>query len=212
MATILIVDDQSMMLDGIEAILQNMPDMDVVGRCANGAEAVARATALKPDLVVMDVSMPDMDGIEATRRLLKTSPKSRVLVLSMYGHKEFVLEVMDAGASGYLLKNAGKDQLRSALARIRAGGQYLSPELEGLLHGADRFKDKNGQGNYHPLSKREMQVLKLIVQEHTCAEIASMLFLSEATVETHRRNIMHKLDVHNTAGLVRYALERGWDK
>lgn len=208
MATLLLVDDQSMMLDGIEAILSGVPGLRVIGRCGTGPEAVAKAAAAKPELVLMDVNMPGMDGIEATRRLLKVSPESRVLILSMYGHKEFVLEVMEAGAYGYLLKNAGKDELRAALERIIAGARYLSPELERVLHRGDRSRDNGGL--YGPLTKRELQVVRLIVQEHTTQEIAGMLFLSEGTVETHRRNIMHKLDVRNTAGLVKYAMERGW--
>ncbi|HMN05293.1 MAG TPA: response regulator transcription factor [Flavobacteriales bacterium] len=212
MATILIVDDQSIILDGMEAILSGMSDVEVVGRCANGSEAVELARELKPDLVLMDVNMPDMDGIEATRHVLKASPDSHVLMLSMYGHREFVLEVMAAGASGYLLKNAGKEELRMAMDQVLKGGQYLSPQLRQLLEQGDQYRDRGGELNYTPLSKREMEVVKLIVQELTNQEIADRLFISVDTVVTHRRNIMHKLDVRNTAGLVKYAVERGWEK
>lgn len=212
MATLLIVDDQSIILDGIEAILSGMAGLEVVGRCPNGREAMQMARELGPDLVLMDVNMPDMDGIEATRRVLKVSPDSRVLMLSMYGHREFVLEVMDAGASGYLLKNAGKDELRLAIEQVLKGGKYLSPPLKQLLEQGDQYRDRSGDLNYTPLSKWEMEVVKLIVREHTNQEIAENLFISVDTVETHRRNIMHKLDVRNTAGLVKYAVERGWDK
>lgn len=212
MATLLIVDDQSIILDGIEAIMSSMPDIRVVGRCYNGREAVTLARELEPDLVLMDVSMPDMDGIEATRRVLKVSPRSRVIMLSMYGHKEFVLEVMDAGASGYLLKNTGKEELRLALEQVLKGGRYLNPQLRELLDDKDRYRDRSGHISYSILSKREMEVVKLIIKERTNQEIASALFISPDTVETHRRNIMHKLDVRNTAGLVKYAVERGWNK
>lgn len=210
-ATLLLVDDQSMMLDGLEALLSTVPNVHLVGRCTSGQAAVTTAGELKPDLVIMDVNMPGMDGIEATRRLLKASPGSRVLVLSMYGHKEFVLEVMDAGAYGYLLKNAGKEELRTALADILDGRKHIAPELRRIIDHGDRFKDRRGESAYSPLSKREQQVVRLILAEHTTQEIAEMLFLSLDTIETHRRNIMHKLDVRNTAGLVKYAMERGWD-
>ena len=211
MATLLLVDDQSMILDGVEALLATMPGITVAGRATNGKDAIEQAGVLQPDLVVMDVNMPGMDGIEATKHLLRASPESRVLMLSMYGHKEFVLEVLDAGARGYLLKNAGKDELRAALQTILQGGEYLSPELRKLLDEGDRFKDRRGEDGYGVLTKREVQIVKLILGERTTQEIADQLFLSAQTVETHRRNIMHKLDVRNTAGLVKYAMERGWD-
>lgn len=210
-ATLLLVDDQSMILDGVEALLATMPGITVAGRATNGKDAIEQAGVLQPDLVVMDVNMPGMDGIEATKHLLRASPESRVLMLSMYGHKEFVLEVLDAGARGYLLKNAGKDELRAALETILQGGEYLSPELRKLLDEGDRFKDRRGEDGYGVLTKREVQIVKLILGERTTQEIADQLFLSAQTVETHRRNIMHKLDVRNTAGLVKYAMERGWD-
>ncbi len=210
-STLLLVDDQSMMLDGIESLLATMDAVKVLGRCTNGKDAVTQAELLKPDLVLMDVNMPGMDGIEATKRLLKVSPESRVLVLSMYGHKEFVLEVMEAGACGYMLKNAGKTELMEALTTVANGGTYVARELAVLMANGDRYKDRRGENTYGVLSKREVQIVKLILQELTTQEIAEGLFLSADTVETHRRNIMHKLDVRNTAGLVKYAMERGWD-
>ncbi len=211
MATLLLVDDQSILLDGLEALLGTMPELSLAGRCTNGTEAVEQAAALQPDLVIMDVNMPGMDGIEATKRLLKRSPESRVLIMSMYGHKEFVREVMDAGAWGYLLKNTGKEELRMAINEILGGRKHIAPELKRLLEQGDRFKDRRGEDGYHPLSKRELQIVKLILAERTTPEIAEQLFLSPDTVETHRRNILHKLDCRNTAGLVKYAMERGWD-
>lgn len=209
-ATLLLVDDQSIILDGIEALLASMTDVRVAGRCTNGRDAVETAIRLRPDLVLMDVNMPGMDGIEATKRLLKVSPDSRVLVLSMYGHKEFVLEVMAAGACGYLLKNAGKEELAMAIHTVLEGKRYIAPELDRLIRNGDRSRDRSGDLSYAPLTKRELQIVKLIVAEHTTQEIAERLFLSAGTVETHRRNIMQKLDVRNTAGLVKYAVERGW--
>lgn len=209
-ATLLLVDDQSIILDGVEALLAATPDIEVVGRCNDGAQAVQMAATLLPDLVLMDVNMPGMDGIEATRKLLKVTPECRVVMLSMYGHREFILEVMDAGAWGYLLKNTGKEDLLVALRSVASGRRYLPENLRKLVEQGDRNKDRTGANGYGILTKRELQVVKLILREHTTAEIATMLFISPETVETHRRNIMHKLDVRNTAGLVKYAVERGW--
>jgi two-component system, NarL family, nitrate/nitrite response regulator NarL len=208
--TVLLVDDQSIILDGIEALLAPVEQVTVVGRATSGMEAVALARSLAPEVIIMDVNMPGMDGIEATRRILKAAPETRVLVLSMYGHKEFVLELLDAGVSGYLLKNAGKAELIEALNTVMTGKRYLAKEIAALLSTGDRFKDRQGEFAYGVLTKREVQVVKLIMQERTTQEIAEALFLSPDTVETHRRNIMHKLDVRNIAGLVKYAMERGW--
>lgn len=209
-ATLFLVDDQAMLLDGMEALMATMPMVKVIGRSTSGMEAVEQAARLLPELVLMDVNMPGMDGIEATKALLKVSPESRVLMLSMYGHKEFVLEVMEAGAYGYLLKNSGKSELAEAFTAILQGRKYLAPELSALLLCSDRFKDREGENKYGVLSKREIQVVRLILGERTNQEIASALFISSDTVESHRRNIMQKLDVRNTAGLVKYAMERGW--
>ena len=209
-ATILLVDDQAILLDGLEALLATIPIVKVVGRSSTGRGGVELAAVLQPQLVLMDVNMPGMDGIEATKALLKVSPASRVLMLSMYGHKEFVLEVMEAGAYGYLLKNSGKAELVAAFNAILEGHEYLAKELSELIKSADRYKDREGESKYGALSKREIQVIKLVLHECTNQEIAATLFISSDTVESHRRNIMQKLDVRNPAGLVKYAMERGW--
>ncbi|MCB0790150.1 MAG: response regulator transcription factor [Flavobacteriales bacterium] len=208
--TLLLVDDQTIILDGLESILGNTEGIEVVGRATNGSEAVEKVRTLKPDIVLMDISMPEMDGIEATKAVLKVSKGTRVLVLSMYNNKEFVHELLDAGASGYVLKNTRKEELREALRDVAAGLRYLSKAVQLTLDEGDRFKDREGEQGYHALTKREKQIVRSICQERTTQEIAEMLFISPQTVETHRRNILHKLDLHNTAGLVKYAMERGW--
>ena len=208
--SVLLVDDQSIILDGIESILEREAGLHVVGRASNGKEAVERADALRPHVVLMDINMPGMDGVEATKRVLKASPETRVLVLSSYGHKEFVLELMDVGASGYLLKTTHKAELLEAISTVAEGKRYIARELRAVVDLGDRFKDRRGEDRYGSLSKREVQIVKLILQERTSQEIAEALFISVPTVETHRRNIMHKLDVRNTAGLVKYAMQRGW--
>ncbi|MCB9165325.1 MAG: response regulator transcription factor [Flavobacteriales bacterium] len=208
--TLLLVDDQTIFLDGIESLLERMPEVAIVGKAHNGKDALQLATDLKPDLVLMDINMPHMDGIEASKRIRKVSPETRVVVLSMYGHKEFVLELLDGGVGGYLLKSTGKNELIQALLTVAEGGQYIAQELRDLASKVDRHTDRNGELTYGVLTKREVQVVKLILKERTTQEIADTLFLSVATVETHRRNIFHKLDCRNIAGLVKYAMERGW--
>lgn len=208
--TLLLVDDQTIFLDGIESLLAQLPEVTIVGKACNGQDALKLATELKPDLVLMDINMPNMDGIEASKRMRKASPDTRVVVLSMYGHREFVLELLDGGVGGYLLKSTGKEELKHAIITVAEGGQYIAQELRELAATADRHADREGELKYGPLTKREVDVVKLIMKEHTTQEIADHLFLSAATVETHRRNIFHKLDCRNVAGLVKYAMERGW--
>ncbi len=208
--TLLLADDQSIILDGLEALLQHDEDVRIVGRASNGLEAVERAKELRPDMVLMDISMPKMDGIEAMRELMKCCTSTRVLMLTMYGNKEFVHEILEAGASGFLLKNVGKEELRTALRTVAAGQQYIAEEVQRMLDEDDHFKDRDGEKAYVSLSKREKEVVMLICKEYTTQEIATALFLSSQTIDTHRKNILHKLDLRNVAGLVKYAMERGW--
>lgn len=208
--SLLLVDDQSIFMDAMETLLAQLPDVRVVGKASNGREAVERALELRPDIVLMDINMPGMDGIEATRRLRNSLPDLKVVVLSMYGHREFVLELLSSGISGYLLKTTGKEELLEALRTVAEGGRYVGRELRELVERADAYTDREGETVYGALTKREVEVVKLILRERTTQEIAELLFVSVATVETHRKNIMHKLDVRNTAGLVKYAMERGW--
>lgn len=208
--SLVLVDDQSIFLDGIESLLERMPEAKVLGRANNGADAVSLVRELRPDIVLMDINMPGTDGIEASKQIRKTSPDTRVIVLSMYGHREFVLELLGSGVGGYLLKTAGKDELMEALRTVAEGKQYIARELRALAASADRNADREGETKYGPLTKREVEIVKLILQELTTQEIATVLDLSVPTVETHRRNIFHKLDCRNIAGLVKYAMERGW--
>lgn len=208
--TLILVDDQSIFLDGIESLLERMPEVVLIGKASNGRDALDLVDAHKPDLVLMDINMPGMDGIEASKRMRKTSPDTKVIVLSMYGHREFVLELLDSGVGGYLLKTTNKEELMTAIRTVAAGKQYIAAELRAMAAQADRNADRDGETKYGPLTTREMQIVKLILKEHTTQEIAERLFLSIPTVETHRRNIFHKLDCRNIAGLVKYAMERGW--
>ena len=209
---ILLVDDQNIMLDGLESLLKDDSDFQVVGRANNGAQAITQTESLSPDVVLMDISMPEMDGIEATRAL-KEKRKTRdvkILVLSMYALKDFVDELMEAGASGYVLKNTTREELREALLTVASGHRYLAKPVEAVMEQASRFKPRANGDGFHALTRREKEIIKLVVAEKSTQEIADELHLSPATVETHRKNIFHKLDIRNTAGLVKYAMERGW--
>jgi DNA-binding NarL/FixJ family response regulator len=208
--TLLLVDDQSIFMDGMESLLERMPEMRVVGKAHNGKDAVELATEHKPHIVLMDINMPGMDGIEASKRIRKACPGTRIVVLSMYGHREFVLELLDSGVDGYLLKTTGKEELMEALRTVADGKRYIARELRALAAQADRHADREGETKYGPLTSREVDVVRLILRERTTQEIAEALFLSVPTVETHRKNIFHKLDCRNIAGLVKYAVERGW--
>lgn len=209
---ILIVDDQSIVLDGLEALLSQDPELDIVGRANNGSEAVELAISQEPDVVLMDISMPEMDGIEATKSILKKLKSTRVLVLSMYNHAEMVNELISEGTSGYVLKNTGKEELKEAILTVASGNTYLGEAVrKSLEKGKEKLKEM-GELQFRGLSKREKQITQMIVQEKTSQQIADELFLSLQTVETHRRNVLNKLGLKNTAGLVRYAIERGWVK
>lgn len=208
--SILLVDDQPIILDGLEALLAQESGLVVVGRACNGREAVERALELQPDVVLMDIGMPGMDGVEATKALLKCSTDTHVLVLSMYNHPDMVREIFEAGANGYVLKNVGKEELALALRTVAMGGMHVAPEIVAVLDQDRRFKDRPGETGCNVLSKREREVVQLICKEHSTQEIADVLFISTQTVDTHRKNIMHKLAVKNSAGLVKYAIDRGW--
>ncbi|MBP7408206.1 MAG: response regulator transcription factor [Flavobacteriales bacterium] len=206
---VLLVDDQSIVLDGLAALLRDNPDFVMVGVAHSGEEAILATMKHLPDVVVMDISMPPgMDGIEATARIKEAMPGTRVLVLTMYHQREMVNEVLEAGASGYLLKNTGREQFCEALRLVAGGLRYLAPEVQDILDTPPVRDGKRPENQV--LSEREKGIIKMIVQERSTQEIADELGLSILTVETHRRNIMHKLDVRNMAGLVRYAMERGW--
>ncbi len=208
--TLLLVDDQSIILDGLEALLEHDPAVRVVGRATNGHEAVEQAKALQPDVVLMDINMPGMDGILATKALLQNCKDTRVLVLSMYDHPDLVREILEAGADGYVLKNVGKEELSLALRTVAVGDRYLGREVQDAMARDQRFQDRAGSTGSNVLTKREQEVVKMICREWSTPEIAAALFVSPQTVETHRRNIMQKLAVKNSTGLVKYAMERGW--
>ena len=204
--TILLADDHSVVRQGFRRILESQPDMQIVGEAANGRQAIEQATKLLPDVVVMDVAMPELNGIEATRRLMETSPRTRVLALSMHKDAVYVREILRAGARGYLLKDAIDADLLAAVRSVAKGEAYLSPAI------ADAVLTDYRQHVTDPidlLTSREREVLQLIAEGKTNKEIATALKLSVYTVDAHRGRIMEKLNLHSTGELVRFAVRKG---
>jgi DNA-binding NarL/FixJ family response regulator len=191
---------------GLKLILSANSDLQVVGEAANGHEAVDLAQKLKPDIVLMDVAMPDLNGIEATRRMIADNPRTRVLVLSMHKEAVYVREILRAGARGYLLKDTIDSELINAVRSVARGDGYISPAVSGALLSDYR---QNVTDPLDLLSNREHEVLKLIAEGKTNKEIATQLNLSVYTVDSHRGKIMEKLNLHSTGELVRFAMKHG---
>ena len=202
---VLLADDHALVRAGLRALLERLPNVEVVGEAEHGAEAVKLAAQLRPDVVMMDVSMPILNGIEATRRTIKLRPRPRVLVLSMHDDTEYVRKALSAGASGYLLKTAPRRELELALAAVIRGEIWISPSI------ARNMVDDIGRRapNHDELTPRQREILQLIAEGHTTKQIARRLHIGVKTVETHRAQLMERLDIHNIAGLVRYAIRSG---
>lgn len=204
---ILVVDDHTLMRDGIRALLSLSNDMEIIGEAADGREALEKVQELSPDVVVMDIAMPVMDGLEATRRIKKKNPKVKVLVLTQYDNREYILSAIKAGADGYVPKKAAGSELASAIRAIHRGDSFLYPSAAAAL-----IKDYLRQAVEEPydrLTSREREILKLIAEGHTSKEIADMLFISLKTALGHRTKIMQKLDIHNRTELIKYAMHKG---
>jgi len=202
---VLLADDHALVRAGLRALLERLPNVEVVGEAEHGAEAVKLAAQLRPDVVLMDVSMPILNGIEATRRTVKLRPRPRVLVLSMHDDPVYVRKALSAGASGYLLKTAPRRELELALAAVIRGEIWISPSI------ARTMVDDIGRRapNHDELTPRQREILQLIAEGHTTKQIARRLHIGVKTVETHRSQLMERLDIHNIAGLVRYAIRSG---
>jgi len=203
---ILLADDHAVVRQGFRMILAAHPDMEIVGEAGNGREAVELAEALKPDVVVMDVSMPELNGIEATRRLAASTPHTRVLALSMHKDSVYVREILRAGARGYLLKDSVAADLVSAVRAVSSGEGYLSPQVSNAV--LDDYR-RHVTNPIDLLTSREREVLQMLAEGKTNKEIAAVLDLSVYTIEAHRGRILEKLNLHSIADLVRFAVRNG---
>jgi two-component system, NarL family, response regulator NreC len=203
---ILLVDDHTIVRQGLKLILSAHSDLEVVGEAANGREAIELAGKLKPDIVLMDVAMPELNGIEATRRMVEANSRLKILVLSMHKEAVYVREILRAGARGYILKDAIDSELLNAVRSVAKGDGYISPAVSGALLN-DYRKDVTNPLDL--LSNREREVLQLISEGKTNKEIAVRLNLSVYTVDSHRGKIMEKLNLHSTGELVRFAIKNG---
>jgi len=200
---VLLADDHAMMLDGLKALLATAPDIRVVAEVANGRDAVRRTLELRPQVVIMDVSMPDLNGIEAARLLRERLPDVRVVILSMHSSSEHVYRALEAGAAGYLLKESAGSELALAVRTVHTGRRYLSSALH-TTEVAER-----PVGPLASLSSRERQVMQLVVEGRSSAQIAAMVSLSPKTVETYRSRLMKKLGVGDVTSLVKFAIQHG---
>ncbi len=214
---ILIADDHDVVRSGLRALLHSFPDFSVIGEAADGEEAVRLASERKPDVILMDISMPRLDGIEATTHIIEQQPDARVVILSVHEDEEYVRRILKAGARGYVLKNARRKEIAQAVRSALSGDRFFSPGISRIIvDGYIKRSADSPPGQQQPetqgdqrLTKRELEILGLIANGLTNKQIADQLFLSFRTVNTHRTNIMQKLDIHDTAGLVRHAMSLG---
>ena len=206
--TILLVDDHTIMRDGIKALLSTNEDMEVVGEAADGRKAVEMVQELSPDVVVMDISMPGMDGLEVTRRLTKRHPNVKVIMLTQHDNKEYILSTIKAGAAGYIPKKALGSDLVSAIRAVLQGDSFLYPSAAKALI-EDYRKQAEQPDIYDSLTDREREILKLIAEGLTSRQIAEDLYISQKTVQGHRTKVMEKLDMHNRTELIKYAMRKG---
>jgi DNA-binding NarL/FixJ family response regulator len=204
---ILIADDHGIVAEGLKHLVQAQPDMEVLELVSDGRDAVRAARELQPDIVLMDLSMPELNGADATRAIHERDPKCRVIVLSMYSGPEYVRRALKAGAAGYVVKRSAAKELVEAIRAVHAGQRYLSPKVADVM-----IDDYAGQERDDPLARlstREREVLQLLAEGNTGAQIAERLSLSQKTVETYRARLVEKLGIRDIAGLVRFAIQRG---
>ena len=216
-STVLLCDDHTLFREGIKAILRDEPSIEIIGETNNGRDAVASVKKLRPHVVLMDISMPDLGGLEAARHILRSSPNTKVVMLTMYEEEEVITRCLRAGAVGYILKDAPRADLIHAIDVVKKGGQYLSPRalkkvvkehLKGPAYSRGAKSVKRAATDYERLSDREREVLKLLADGLTPKEIATRLLLSVKTVDVHKTNMMRKLDLHDRSAVIKFAIQR----
>lgn len=206
---ILIADDHQILREGLSSLLSDQPDMEVVGEAENGLDAMAKVQELRPEVVILDILMPRLNGIEATRHLTSEPPGAKVIALSMHSDRRLVAGMLDAGASAYLLKDSAFEELATAVRTVASGQTYLSSGIAGVVVDDYRRRRRAAGGSMSRITPREREVLQLIAEGHSTKRIAAILRLSPKTVETHRKNIMERLDIHSVAELTKYAVREG---
>ena len=208
---VLLADDHTILRAGLRMMLNAQPDIEVVGEASDGRQAINEAQRLTPEVILMDITMPECNGIEATRQVKRLLPDVRVLVLTMHENEEYLFQVLRAGASGYMLKEAADTELISAIRVVSSGRFYLSPSAQTMMVSdyLQRVRTGEERDSYGALTEREREILKLVAEGYTNNQIAERLFISPKTVDTHRTHIMDKLNLHSRAELVKYAMRRG---
>jgi two-component system, NarL family, response regulator NreC len=208
---VLLADDHTILRAGLKMMLNAQPDIEAVGEASDGKQAISEAERLSPDVVIMDITMPECNGIEATRQIKRILPEVRVLVLTMHENEEYLFQTLRAGAAGYMLKEAADTDLISAIRVVSSGRFYLSPSAQSMLVSdyLQRVHTGEERDSYSALTEREREILKLVAEGYTNSQIGERLFISPKTVDTHRTHIMDKLNLHSRAELVKYAMRRG---
>lgn len=209
---VLLAEDHTIVRKGLRSLLDKETGIEVVGEAEDGREAIVKAEELHPDVVVMDIAMPGLNGLEATRQIKKRFSDMKIIILTMHANEEYILQSLKAGASGYLVKKAAPAELISAINAVHKGNSFLSPSISRTVIDEYIRRSKEiseGEEGFEQLTVREREVLQLIAEGRKTREIAELLYISIKTVETHRAHIMNKLDIHSTAELTRYAIRKG---
>ena len=211
MVRILIADDHGIVRTGLKLLLDRARGMEVVGEAADGREAVRLAKELKPDITILDIGMPLLNGLDAAAHILRENERTGIIILSMHTDESYILRALDAGAKGYLLKDHADEDLERAIQSVAAGKPYFSPSIaQALLEDyVSLMRERRVQDSYDLLTEREREVLQLLAEGKSNKEVASVLNISPYTIETHRTNLMQKLNLHNTAEIVLYAVRKG---
>ena len=208
---VILADDHQIVLDGLKLLLKEHPEIEVVGVASNGKEAIDLLQQTSADILVSDVEMPVMDGIESAAQVLQRFPETKVLMLTMYNDQAFIRRLIETGVNGYILKNKGKEELAEAIKDISEGKNYFGRDVTDVLISSIRNKeDKKKPQSGVPLTKREVEVLRLIADSKSTPQIAKMLFIAHSTVETHRRNLIDKTGVANSKTLIKWAIQNGY--
>lgn len=205
-----LVDDHQMLIDGIRALLSSESDFEIVGQSTSALDALNKLEAAQPTVLLTDINMPEMTGVELVKAVHAKFPTIKILALSMHGDRQMIHDMLDAGADGYILKNTGKEELISALKKIASGGMYFSDEISAEMMRAISDNERKSKSNEPELTARELEIVKLINKEMSNLQIAEQLFISERTVETHRKNIFRKTETKGVVGLLKWARERGY--